>query len=225
MWSAPWLARGPRLLRYARLCDAPLSSQVCELREELEYRDLRSTQRRGAAGRHAAPARGVRRLLPAPRAGDARLLPAPHLQRRARRRPHRRGLRRRARLLAPLPPGQDARGRLALRDRQEQAGRQPQPRPGRGTGAQAPARRTAPPQRRGAGTGGGAGRRRAQRRGRQRAARSVAADQRDAVRSHILEERGYEEIATDLECSQAVVRQRVSRGLQTLRVRFDKESP
>ena len=50
-------------------------------------------------------------------------------------------------------------------------------------------------------------------------------DQRDAVRSHILEERGYEEIATELECSQAVVRQRVSRGLQTLRVRFDKEAP
>jgi RNA polymerase sigma-70 factor (ECF subfamily) len=52
----------------------------------------------------------------------------------------------------------------------------------------------------------------------------LPADQREAVRSHILEERGYEEIATDLECSQAVVRQRVSRGLQTLRVRFDKES-
>ena len=50
-------------------------------------------------------------------------------------------------------------------------------------------------------------------------------DQRDAVRAHILEERGYEEIATELECSQAVIRQRVSRGLQTLRVRFDKEAP
>lgn len=49
-------------------------------------------------------------------------------------------------------------------------------------------------------------------------------DQRDAVRSRILEERGYEEIATDLECSQAVVRQRVSRGLRALRVRFDKEA-
>jgi RNA polymerase sigma-70 factor, ECF subfamily len=50
-------------------------------------------------------------------------------------------------------------------------------------------------------------------------------DQHDAVRAHILEGRDYEEIAADLECSQAVVRQRVSRGLQTLRVRFEKESP
>jgi RNA polymerase sigma factor (sigma-70 family) len=49
-------------------------------------------------------------------------------------------------------------------------------------------------------------------------------EQHEAVRSHVLEERGYEEIATDLECSQAVVRQRVSRALKTLRVRLNKES-
>lgn len=50
-------------------------------------------------------------------------------------------------------------------------------------------------------------------------------EQHEAVRSHILEERGYEEIAADLDCSQAVVRQRVSRGLNTLRIRFSEESP
>lgn len=50
-------------------------------------------------------------------------------------------------------------------------------------------------------------------------------DQRQAVRSRILDEHGYEEIATDLECSRAVVRQRVARGLRALRVQFDKESP
>lgn len=49
-------------------------------------------------------------------------------------------------------------------------------------------------------------------------------EQREAVRSHILEERGYEEIASELECSQAVVRQRVSRGLRALRTKLDKES-
>lgn len=49
-------------------------------------------------------------------------------------------------------------------------------------------------------------------------------DQHDAVRSHIFEERAYDEIASDLQCSQAVIRQRVSRGLQTLRIRLSKES-
>lgn len=49
-------------------------------------------------------------------------------------------------------------------------------------------------------------------------------EQHDAVRSYIVDERPYEDIATDLECSQAVVRQRVSRGLRTLRTNFGKES-
>ncbi len=53
---------------------------------------------------------------------------------------------------------------------------------------------------------------------------SLPADQRDAVRAHILEERGYGELADDLECSEAVVRQRVSRGLRALRAQFDKET-
>lgn len=49
-------------------------------------------------------------------------------------------------------------------------------------------------------------------------------DQHAAVRAHVLDERSYEEIARDLETSQAVVRQRVSRGLRTLRMNLSEES-
>jgi RNA polymerase sigma-70 factor (ECF subfamily) len=49
-------------------------------------------------------------------------------------------------------------------------------------------------------------------------------EQHAAVRSHIVEERHYGEIACELECSQAVVRQRVSRGLRNLRMRLNEES-
>jgi RNA polymerase sigma factor (sigma-70 family) len=49
-------------------------------------------------------------------------------------------------------------------------------------------------------------------------------DQHDAVRAHVLDERPYDEIAKDLETSQAVVRQRVSRGLRSLRTILTKES-
>lgn len=52
---------------------------------------------------------------------------------------------------------------------------------------------------------------------------SLPADQREAVRSHILEERDYEEVASELECSKAVIRQRVSRGLRALRTGFEEE--
>jgi RNA polymerase sigma factor (sigma-70 family) len=45
----------------------------------------------------------------------------------------------------------------------------------------------------------------------------LPADQGEAVRLRVLEERDYEEIAYELECSQAVVRQRVSRALHSLR--------
>ena len=41
--------------------------------------------------------------------------------------------------------------------------------------------------------------------------------ERDAVRRRILEDASYEQIAAELTCSQAVVRQRVSRGLSRLR--------
>jgi RNA polymerase sigma factor (sigma-70 family) len=48
----------------------------------------------------------------------------------------------------------------------------------------------------------------------------LAPDQRDAVRAHVVDDRSYAEIATDLEVSEAVVRKRVSRGLATVRERM-----
>jgi len=45
----------------------------------------------------------------------------------------------------------------------------------------------------------------------------LPADQLVALRARILDERDYPEIAADLQCSQAVVRKRVSRALRTLR--------
>ncbi|HET6549548.1 MAG TPA: RNA polymerase sigma factor [Solirubrobacter sp.] len=44
-------------------------------------------------------------------------------------------------------------------------------------------------------------------------------DQRDAIRAHVLEDRGYAEIAGSRQLSEATVRQRVSRGLRVLRDR------
>jgi RNA polymerase sigma factor (sigma-70 family) len=44
-------------------------------------------------------------------------------------------------------------------------------------------------------------------------------DQRDAVVAHVVEDRDYSELAGELHVSQATVRQRVSRGLATLRRR------
>ena len=48
-------------------------------------------------------------------------------------------------------------------------------------------------------------------------------DQRQAVEAHVMEERSYEELAAVLRCSESVVRQRVSRGLRTLRARLQGE--
>lgn len=45
----------------------------------------------------------------------------------------------------------------------------------------------------------------------------LPADQFDALRARILDERDYEEIARELECSESVVRKRVSRAIATLR--------
>ena len=42
-------------------------------------------------------------------------------------------------------------------------------------------------------------------------------DERVAVRSRVLEERPYREIATELRCSEMVIRKRVSRGLARMR--------
>jgi RNA polymerase sigma factor (sigma-70 family) len=50
-----------------------------------------------------------------------------------------------------------------------------------------------------------------------RLARQLPREQFEALRARILDEDGYPEIARDLKCSQALVRKRVSRALQTLR--------
>lgn len=49
-------------------------------------------------------------------------------------------------------------------------------------------------------------------------------DQHEAVRSRIVDERDYEEIALELECSPSVIRQRVSRGLRTMGTELSKET-
>lgn len=46
-------------------------------------------------------------------------------------------------------------------------------------------------------------------------------DQRVAVLGHVVDEESYEALAGRLDCSQSVVRQRVSRGLRTLRDRLE----
>jgi RNA polymerase sigma factor (sigma-70 family) len=48
----------------------------------------------------------------------------------------------------------------------------------------------------------------------------LAPEQREAVTAHVLDERGYGEIAAELHTSEAVVRKRVSRGLATMRQRM-----
>jgi RNA polymerase sigma-70 factor (ECF subfamily) len=48
----------------------------------------------------------------------------------------------------------------------------------------------------------------------------LPADQQEAVAAHVIEERGYAQLAGDLQTSEAAVRQRVSRGLATLRRRL-----
>jgi RNA polymerase sigma-70 factor (ECF subfamily) len=50
----------------------------------------------------------------------------------------------------------------------------------------------------------------------------LTADQRAALRAHVVDEREYREIAADLRCSESVVRKRVSRGLEALRVRLQE---
>jgi RNA polymerase sigma factor (sigma-70 family) len=47
-------------------------------------------------------------------------------------------------------------------------------------------------------------------------------DQRIAVKGRVLHERSYDELALSLRCSQSVVRQRVSRGLRSLRQTLER---
>jgi RNA polymerase sigma-70 factor, ECF subfamily len=51
---------------------------------------------------------------------------------------------------------------------------------------------------------------------------ALPADQREALVRRVVEERSYEEIAVELRCSQSVVRQRVSRGLKTLKSQLEE---
>jgi RNA polymerase sigma factor (sigma-70 family) len=48
-------------------------------------------------------------------------------------------------------------------------------------------------------------------------------EQREAISAHVLEERDYRELASELHCSPSVVRQRVSRGLRALRSRLEEQ--
>jgi RNA polymerase sigma-70 factor (ECF subfamily) len=52
----------------------------------------------------------------------------------------------------------------------------------------------------------------------------LSAPQRDAVRARVFDERSYPEIASEMACSEAVVRQRVHRGLSRLRERLKETS-
>jgi len=52
----------------------------------------------------------------------------------------------------------------------------------------------------------------------------LPADQRDAVTAHVVDDRGYPELARELHTSEAAVRQRVSRGLALLRRRRARPS-
>jgi RNA polymerase sigma factor (sigma-70 family) len=51
----------------------------------------------------------------------------------------------------------------------------------------------------------------------------LPADQQEAVRARVIDERDYADIAKDMRCSEAVVRKRVSRGLGTLRTRLEEK--
>lgn len=52
----------------------------------------------------------------------------------------------------------------------------------------------------------------------------LPATQRDAIRARVLDERSYAEIAGEMQCSEAVARQRVHRGLDRLRERLKEMS-
>jgi RNA polymerase sigma-70 factor (ECF subfamily) len=51
----------------------------------------------------------------------------------------------------------------------------------------------------------------------------LSEEQQQAIKAHVVQDRDYADIAAELQCSEAVVRQRVSRGLRTLRTRLAGE--
>jgi RNA polymerase sigma-70 factor, ECF subfamily len=54
---------------------------------------------------------------------------------------------------------------------------------------------------------------------------ALPAGQRDAVLARVVGEQPYHEIAATMACSEMVVRQRVSRGLRTLRAQIEEPNP
>jgi RNA polymerase sigma factor (sigma-70 family) len=52
----------------------------------------------------------------------------------------------------------------------------------------------------------------------------LSPDEQSAIRARVLDERSYDDIAGELRCSSAVVRQRVSRGLSRLRASMEVDS-
>jgi RNA polymerase sigma-70 factor (ECF subfamily) len=52
----------------------------------------------------------------------------------------------------------------------------------------------------------------------------LPANEREAVRARVIDERDYRDIAGELECSESVVRQRVSRGLARARTRLSAQT-
>jgi RNA polymerase sigma factor (sigma-70 family) len=58
-----------------------------------------------------------------------------------------------------------------------------------------------------------------------RALDGLSSLERAAVEARVIEERDYEDIAAELRCSEAVVRQRVSRGLARLRRQLERRKP
>ena len=58
-----------------------------------------------------------------------------------------------------------------------------------------------------------------------RALEALPADQRAAVALRVLHERSYEEVAVALGCTPATARQRVFRGLRTMRERISETTP
>jgi RNA polymerase sigma factor (sigma-70 family) len=54
---------------------------------------------------------------------------------------------------------------------------------------------------------------------------TLAPQQREAIEAHHLEDRGYADLAAELQCSESVIRKRVSRGLAALRAQLRQESP
>ncbi|MDX6583797.1 MAG: hypothetical protein QOI10_2981 [Solirubrobacterales bacterium] len=57
-----------------------------------------------------------------------------------------------------------------------------------------------------------------------RALAELPAEQRQAIEQRVIAERPYGEVAIELRCSEAVVRKRVSRGLESMRVALQEES-